>query len=54
LTPLPPTAARFPIPADLMSDEELVGKLPALFRTIQGKQLSPEQLDQLIETIRRS
>lgn len=42
------------IPEDLMSDSEVVDKLPAFFRTMRGKQLSPEQLDELIARIRRS
>jgi len=47
-------AERGEIPADLMSDEGVVEKLPVLFRTIRGKPLTPEQLDQLVEKIRRS
>ncbi len=47
-------AERGEIPADLMSDKEVVDKLPVLFRTMRGKQLSPEQLDELVERIRRS
>ncbi len=42
------------IPADVMQDEELVAKLPALLRTITGKKLSRRQLAQLIEGIRRA
>jgi len=42
------------IPADLLSDKDLVAKLPVLFRTMRGKQISPEKLDELIEMIRRS
>ncbi len=47
-------AERGRIPADIMSDEALVAKLPVLFRTMRGTPLSPEQLDQLIEQVRRS
>ena len=47
-------AERGRIPADLMSDEEVVDKLPVLFRTLRGTPLSPEQLDQLVEQVRRS
>ncbi len=42
------------IPADVMQDEELVAKLPALLRTVSGKKLSSKQLDEFIETIRRA
>ncbi len=47
-------AERGRIPEDIMSDEAVVDKLPVFFRTMRGKQLSPEQLDDLIERIRRS
>ena len=47
-------AERGRIPDDLMSDAEVVEKLPVLFRTMRGTPLSPEQLDQLIEKVRRS
>jgi len=42
------------IPPDIMSDEELVEKLPAMFRTMRGRQFSTEKLDEFIEKIRRS
>jgi transcriptional regulator with XRE-family HTH domain len=42
------------IPADVMRDEELVARLPALLRTVSGKKLSSKQLDEFIETIRRA
>jgi transcriptional regulator with XRE-family HTH domain len=47
-------AARGQIPKDLASDEALVGKLPALFRTLRGRPIPPDQLDHLIDEIRRS
>jgi transcriptional regulator with XRE-family HTH domain len=47
-------AERGRIPADLMADKDLVDKLPVLFRTIRGTPLSSEQLDQLIDQVRRS
>ena len=47
-------AERGRIPEDLMSDEDVVDKLPVLFRTIRGMPLSPEQLEQLVEQVRRS
>jgi transcriptional regulator with XRE-family HTH domain len=42
------------IPPDVMSDEELVKKLPVVFRTLRGQKLSVEKLKQLAELIRRS
>jgi len=42
------------IPKDILSDEELVGKLPLVFRTLRGEKLSEKQMKELIETIRRS
>lgn len=46
-------AARGQIPADLQSDKDLVGRLPVLFRTLRGRKVTPEKLDQLVEIIRR-
>ena len=42
------------IPLDVMSDEELVKKLPVVFRTLRGQKLSPEKLKKLAELIRKS
>jgi len=47
-------AGRGEIPADIMSDERVVEKLPVLFRTLRGAPPTPEQMDQLVEKIRRS
>ncbi len=47
-------AERGEIPADLMSDKEVVEKLPVLFRTLRARQVSAENLDELVERIRRS
>jgi len=47
-------AERGQVPEDIMSDDELVDKLPVLFRTMRATQMSPEKLDEFIETIRRS
>jgi transcriptional regulator with XRE-family HTH domain len=47
-------AQRGRIPDDLMADAEVVEKLPVFFRTMRGTPLSPEQLDELIEKVRRS
>jgi hypothetical protein len=46
-------AARGQLPADLQADEKLVGRLPLLFRTLRGRKVTPENLDQLVEMIRR-
>ncbi len=47
-------AERGELPPDLLSDEELVEKLPVLFRTLRGQPVPPEKLDELVERIRRS
>jgi len=47
-------ASRGELPPDLMDDDALLKKLPALFRTLRGNQLSPKLLDELIEKIRRA
>jgi transcriptional regulator with XRE-family HTH domain len=47
-------AERGRIPEDIMSDENVVDKLPIFFRTMRGKSLTSEQLDELVEKIRRS
>ena len=36
-------AERGQVPEDIMSDEELVDKLPVLFRTMRATQVSPEK-----------
>jgi len=40
------------IPPGVMSDKELLPKLPLFFRTVKGKRLTREQLKQLAELIR--
>ncbi len=47
-------AERGEIPHDLMSDAEIVEKLPVLFRTIRQKAMDDGKLDELVERIRRS
>ena len=47
-------AERGRIPDDIMSDKEVVDKLPVFFRTIRGKPLTSDQLTELVEKIRRS
>jgi transcriptional regulator with XRE-family HTH domain len=41
------------IPAALLANKELVGKLPALFRTLEGEPVDDRLLDELIATIRQ-
>jgi transcriptional regulator with XRE-family HTH domain len=47
-------AERGRIPEDVLSDEELVSKLPVLFRTLRGQRVDDEALDDLVERIRRA
>jgi transcriptional regulator with XRE-family HTH domain len=47
-------AAKGRVPQDLLSDSEVAARLPILFRTLRSKPLSKEQLDQLIESIRKA
>jgi len=42
------------IPPELLSDEEVVAKLPILFRTLRGQRVTPEALEELIDKIRRA
>jgi hypothetical protein len=42
------------IPAYVLEDRELVGKLPAFFRTLSGQKPSKEDLETLLEIIRKS
>lgn len=42
------------IPEDVMQDEELVKKLPIIFRTLRGKQPTVAELNELAELIRRN
>jgi transcriptional regulator with XRE-family HTH domain len=48
------SAATGRIPPDVMSDEELVKKLPLVFRTLRGQKLPIEKLGDLGELIRRT
>jgi hypothetical protein len=41
------------VPEDIMSDEELLRRLPLLFRTVRGSELTEEKLRELIEAIRQ-
>jgi transcriptional regulator with XRE-family HTH domain len=47
-------ACRGQVPKDLLDDDELLAKLPALYRTLRGTKVSPDKLDELIEKIRRA
>lgn len=47
-------AERGRIPKDVMDDEELVKKLPVLFRTLRNQRTDSETLKELAERIRRA
>jgi transcriptional regulator with XRE-family HTH domain len=42
------------LPPDVMSDKQLVEKLPLVFRTIRAKRLNSKELDKLAELIRKA
>lgn len=42
------------IPHDIVSDEDIVSHLPAFFRTLRNKKPTKEEIDRLIELIKRS
>jgi transcriptional regulator with XRE-family HTH domain len=41
------------LPPAVLADKELVGKLPVLFRRLEGDPIDDHMLDDLIETLRR-
>lgn len=41
------------IPKDLLDDKEIVARLPSLLRTVKNRQLDAEQMERLIEMIRK-
>ena len=41
------------LPADLVQDEDMLKHLPILFRTIRDSKLSEDELEKLIEIVRR-
>lgn len=41
------------LPSDLLSDEQVLDELPALFRTLRGQRLEPEQMEKLVQLLRR-
>ena len=45
-------AERGEIPEDIMQDDDLAEKLPVVFRTLRGKELTMEDLEALAEKIR--
>ena len=47
-------ASRGELPKDLLTDAELVDKLPVLFRTLRAESVSEDKLDDLIDKVRRS
>lgn len=42
------------IPPELLSDEEVVSRLPVLYRTLRGEKITDEQFENLVELIRRA
>ncbi len=42
------------VPEDLMSEEDVVEALPVLFRTLRREKPTPEELDRLVNKLRRS
>jgi len=40
------------VPYDILNDEKLLAKLPLLFRTVRGADLSREELDEMIDKLR--
>jgi len=45
-------AAKGQLPKDLLSDAEVVEKLPVLFRTLRGEPVPADKLDELIDFIK--
>ena len=42
------------IPRSVMNDQELVAKLPLFFRTVRGSELTPEQLEDFVDKVRKT
>ena len=42
------------IPPEILDDQEVMARMPVLLRTIHNKQLSPVELDRLIEMIKEA
>ena len=47
-------ASRGELPKDFLDDDEVLKALPVIFKTIRGKKVSREMLNELIEKIRRT
>jgi len=47
-------ASRGELPKDFLDDDEVLKALPVIFRTIRGKKVSREMLNELIDKIRRT
>jgi transcriptional regulator with XRE-family HTH domain len=47
-------AAKGRVPQDLLTDQEVAARLPILFRTLRSKPLNGEQLEKLIDSIRKA
>ena len=47
-------AERGRLPKDILKDQELVKKLPVLFRTLRGQRVDDKALDELADRIRRA
>ena len=47
-------AAKGRLPAELMEDEEVVAKLPLVFRTLREKRITDKALDELVRKVRGS
>lgn len=45
-------ARRGEIPREILEDSEVVRRLPLIFRTIRGKKVSKERLDEIIEIVK--
>lgn len=46
-------ASKGMLPQDLLEDQEIVEKLPILFRTLRGDRVPRDKLEQLIEMLRK-
>lgn len=47
-------ASRGEIPREILQDEDVVSKLPMLFRTLRGDRVPDKELERLVEIIKRS
>lgn len=41
------------IPSELLEDEQVVQKLPILFRTLRGQKVADDELDELVRKLRK-